>query len=58
MQITGNSISGGLGDGIFASGLHFVVASNILSIDPSRTNSTGILVTNSVDIDISGNNLR
>ena len=57
VQIIGNSISGGLGDGIFASGLHFVISGNILSGGPPL-NATGITVVNSVDIDVHGNNLR
>lgn len=57
VQIIGNSISGGLGDGIFASGLHFVISGNILSGGPPL-NATGITVVNSVDIDVSSNNLR
>jgi hypothetical protein len=57
VQIIGNSISGGLGNGIFASGLHFVISGNILAAGPPL-NGTGISVVDSVDIDISSNNLR
>lgn len=57
VQITGNQISGGRGDGIFASGLHFVVSANVLSGGGFK-NATGIQVVNSVDMDIANNNLR
>eukprot|EP01052_Picozoa_sp_SAG31_P038054 SAG31_NODE_5012_length_2802_cov_1.688494_1_plen_150_part_00 len=57
VQIIGNSISGGLGDGIFASGLHFIISGNILSGGPPQ-NATGILIANSEEIDVSSNNVR
>lgn len=58
VQIIGNSITGGLGNGIFASGLHFVVSNNVLAAGPAGFNATGIVVSNSVDINVVDNTVR
>ena len=58
VQIIGNSITGGMGNAVFASGLHFVITGNVMAAGPLGGNKTGILVTNSVDVDVSDNNVR
>jgi hypothetical protein len=59
VQIRGNVILHGLGDGITAEGLHFLVTNNIVSTEASASNtSTGIVVSDSVDMTVSGNNIR
>jgi hypothetical protein len=47
-----------MGNAVFASGLHFVITGNVMAAGPLGGNKTGILVTNSVDVDVSDNNVR
>ena len=57
VQISGNLVSHGRGDGITAQGLHFVIADNIVQAD-SIANATGITVSDSIDAAVTGNNVR
>ena len=59
VQIIGNSITAGQGRGIFASGLHFIVSSNVLVAGTGPgANATGIYVGNSEDMNVAENSVR